>query len=140
LSALHHLVHTAVRERLRKENLVARLQAPTTTLGNLIFSPTSPFRLQTDSTATHLPFSSPVGPAIRAAEEPRHESNPGQKQAADVSRSLVAFKPAEEQPPREEQLSELVKSERPQNGKPSLAPSINGAFNAIQLYDTYLVL
>jgi DNA mismatch repair protein MutL len=69
--ALHHLVFTALRDRLRRENLVARLTVPSTlpqpvTLGTGTDGPARtvpPFALSADPPpAPRLPFTAPIPP------------------------------------------------------------------------------
>jgi len=127
-NALHHLVHAAVRERLRAENLTARLQAPFSTLGGLNHQSTSVFRLQAEATASRLPFTSAFlpepPPASHSVPEPvpdsplRDRSEQPGPAGADKQRPGKGSE-------TEERLSQLPPT---------------GSFKAIQLYDTYLVL
>jgi DNA mismatch repair protein MutL len=127
-NALHHLVQAAVRERLRAENLTARLQAPISTLGGLNVPSTSVFRLQTEAPASRLPFTSAFLPepptASHSVPEPVHDGplpdrseQPGPAEADQQWPGTGSV--------TEERLSELPPA---------------GSFKAIQLYDTYLVL
>jgi DNA mismatch repair protein MutL len=124
-NAVHHLVLTTLRERLRKENLTARL-IPTSTLGpprpqsglgsNVPISP--PWTLSVPTSTPPLPFSDGPPPQL---ETPTSVSSP------------VALG---DSPDKNE------RSTRPEASIPSPSGSTFSVAGAkvIQLYDTYLVV
>ncbi|MFL5241031.1 MAG: DNA mismatch repair endonuclease MutL [Gemmataceae bacterium] len=141
-NALHHLVHAAIRERLRAENLTPRLQVPSTTLGGLSTQSTSMFRLQAQAPATSLPFTSsflPDPPSGYRTRIPEPQPSPEpQPEVAGSGRSI-------------EQLAGLLGQDGEKSGSGSGGDLVSGggsgsalppagSFKAIQLYDTYLVL
>jgi DNA mismatch repair protein MutL len=144
-NALHHLVHAAVRERLRAENLTPRLQVPASSLLSTSFSQVATFKLQADSTALPLPFSSsPLLPELRPWPQPR-PALPPEAPSIQEKNGLEAESPGLVQlnsesspviePPEGVTSSDQLRKETFESALPS-----EGSFKAIQLYDTYLVL
>jgi DNA mismatch repair protein MutL len=116
--ALHHLVFRAVRDRLSRENLTARLQVPST--------------LAPPQAASAAPWSL-AAPPPPAPSLPLPAAGTGVP-APDVG-SAVRTAPAQETP------LAVPPVPGPQSGPyrtPALPPP--GSFKAIQLYNTYLVL
>jgi DNA mismatch repair protein MutL len=117
--ALHHLVFAAVRERLRAENLTARLQAPP-----MAAAPWTPPNSAASSDGSTLPQPLPHQPAM---------SPPPAKQQMDSSSPTPLL-----------QQSPALLEQLPPPPVPTVPPAAAlpppGSFKAIQLYDTYLVL
>jgi DNA mismatch repair protein MutL len=117
--ALYHLVFTTIRERLGRENLTARLQAPSTLAAprptGTPSAPQEPWRLSAPPPpATGLPFpSTPPAPLSLPLS--------GQGTALPIP-------PPPSQPPA------------PLTPGPGVVLPEPGSFKAIQLYDTYLVV
>jgi DNA mismatch repair protein MutL len=120
--ALYHLLFTAVRERLRAENLTPRLQAPSS------LNPPVPFPPQSSDPGTiwALPPES-SGPGMR-----KHEREPGNTFDRPAPFSEFAPNPSAASPP---EVS-------PPQGEPVTAPSLPApnSNKVIQLHDTYLIL
>jgi DNA mismatch repair protein MutL len=119
-SAIYHLVLTSIRERLRKENLTARLHVPSS-LGNPqvplppggSYLPTPTFTLTPPPNPTPgLPFPGPIAGIVA------EQSVPAPPDEADLT---------------EEPMPEAAAA-------PSIAAVPPPDFKAIQLYDSYLVL
>ena len=140
-NALHHLVHAAVRERLRAENLTPRLQVPSlsTPIGSF-----STFKLQADSSALPLPFPSPLLPEPRPWTQPRTVSPPEgslTKEKNSPEAGSPGMVPATSGTKEEERPSRAINSKEDLNGSgPGSELPPEGSLKAIQLYDTYLVL
>jgi DNA mismatch repair protein MutL len=134
-SALYHLVFTALRQRLRAENLVARLQAPTVDNGQWPAA-TEPWSASSpEQRAAPLPpppnaaepqprqpsdFLSPsLSPSSGHRQREGEETGPGRMRASDTEAAPEKITP-------------------PGPPAPWIPPA--GSFKAIQLYDSYLVL
>jgi DNA mismatch repair protein MutL len=115
-NALHHLVFSAVRERLRAENLTPRLQAPPG-----VAAPPRP----AESTIWAVPPE--AMPPARLPDPSPTLSPVNETNAPPTAVSPTAPTPALPPPPH------VGIGERPQLPPP-------GSFKAIQLYDCYLVL
>jgi DNA mismatch repair protein MutL len=115
---LHHLVFSAIRERLRAENLTARLRAPA--------FPTAQWTMSS-APATAMPGPEPTT-ALPFATRPSGASG---LPATD-------FKQA---PENETKSPNPAESLSPANGHaPTSAVALSNNIRAIQLYDAYLVL
>ena len=113
--ALHHLVFSAIRERLRAENLTARLQAPALPHAQWTASP-----MPQASTRPGLPeVTLPFAPASKEppSQLPEGESPEANGEALEEANAVTNGTPA-----------------------PPAAPPPPDGLKAIQLYDSYLVL
>jgi DNA mismatch repair protein MutL len=115
--ALHHLVFSSIRERLRRENLTARLQAPTTLQPSPVSRP-----------APALSPSVPVPSAPPSDESPSWalEPDPAPAPSLPFAAGPAAADPPLPEPPAPPALPE--------------APLSSGPLKVIQLYDAYLVV
>jgi len=122
-NALHHLVFTAIRERLRAENLTPRLQIPSTLAASLSYG---------------IPNDRPL-----LAEPPPWSLTPDVP--ASPSLAFMPTAPASHPRPFSVQPPEMSVNPTGNGAKANGAaahpviPSVS-SFKAIQLYDTYLVL
>jgi DNA mismatch repair protein MutL len=120
--ALYHLVFGTVRERLREENLTARLQVPSTLAASQPPPAPAPGSLGAPPPpTTPLPFTA-------AAASPPPHPRPLSPEAGE--RGASALPPS---PPGTGGEGSGVRGE-------SLASAFAAPFKAIQLYDTYLVV
>ncbi len=137
-NALHHLVFTAIRERLRAANLTPRLQAPSTISVSYAYGPPNdrplladppPWSLTADAPASPgLPFSSSAimpHPRPFVALPPEATSSPHASVVGNGVEDHVAHPHPVTPSPRHPVTSPLPPP---------------GSLKAIQLYDTYLVL
>jgi DNA mismatch repair protein MutL len=112
--ALYHLVQAAIRERLRAQNLTARLQAPS--------SNTDPWNVPVASPPPQSSF--PTATLAVPMLESRRADNGSPPAVPDHRSSPV---PGAEPIPAEKEAIPA-------------APSLPGIYKVIQLYDSYLVL
>jgi DNA mismatch repair protein MutL len=128
---LHHLAYTAIRDRLRKENLTPRLQVastlrPTTELGG----EPPPWELRpSPSPAPVLPFDQAAFQAAAASAVSTPAPTPPQP--------TIRVLPPEQMPiasPREKETP-VNESAEPPTHRPTIAQT-----KMLQLYDSYLVL
>jgi DNA mismatch repair protein MutL len=135
-NALHHLVFTAVRERLRAENLTARMQAPSTLAASHSYGVPNDRRLLADPPPWSLSSDASSSPGLPFPS------------STTVGRTFPALPPESPIPTRANTIGNGMEvpatvphpvTRSP--GHPS-APSLPppGSLKAIQLYDTYLVL
>jgi DNA mismatch repair protein MutL len=138
--ALHHLVYTTVKARLRRENLVPRLQAastvePTAALGGAAgrtlpppppAEPALPFRL-VHATPPAPPRAEPASePAPPAVEPPATTISSGSPGAVDPGRTETAPRTLSDVA----RTAESMRADAPWSETPKV----------IQLYDAYLVV
>jgi len=129
-NALHHLVFTALRERLRAANLTPRLQAPSTISVSYAYGPPNDRPLLADPPPWSLTADAPGLPSL-----------PFSNSAAPAPpRPFAALPPETRQPNHTSVLGNGVEHtpSLAHPDSPSLPPP--GSLKAIQLYDTYLVL
>jgi DNA mismatch repair protein MutL len=132
--ALYHLVLTAVRDRLRAEDLTGRLQAPREVgVGAAAGAPAQPWSLSAPQAPTPpLPFDAPR----RFFPEPPTLPEEGRRYAAPVDRSPpVSVTPV--QAPENPIDAAFNSGTHP---PPQLPAALDLELKAIQLYDAYLVL
>jgi DNA mismatch repair protein MutL len=123
-NALHHLVFTAVRERLRRANLTARLQVPSTLAAP---KPTGGPTAGEEDLWPEMPVFPPLRPLARP--EPAFPGPPPATMAVPDSPPVLPQANGQEHAPV---------TPPPSVPPPSFASP--ASFKAIQLYDTYLVL
>ncbi len=140
--SLHHLLHATVRERLRRENLVARLQLPST------IRPTG--ELETLTGLGPLPSRQPgeLAPWDLPVEGPGANA-PGSPDSAPIAGTAPWEDPPPEAdlPPLFRQQSALpLPSDTPASTPTEVQRSASAqvlalpALKVLQLYDTYLVM
>jgi DNA mismatch repair protein MutL len=122
--ALHHLLFTAIRDRLRRENLTSRLQVP------------SSLQPSAESASRTTPW--PPSPAPQAVATP-----PAPQQEATAPWSLTAEPPPAPSLPFASALAHAPVPRLPGLPPPPPLPDIPpapGPAKIIQLYDAYLVV
>jgi DNA mismatch repair protein MutL len=129
--ALHHLVYTGVKARLRQANLVPRLQAPVEATSPATIVPSSP-----------LPAPAPAEPGLpfRVVRSEIAVATPQPTQGANASRSAEqtsgTIVPGTPEKPPDNVLQDVARTAEALRGDApwSEAPKV------IQLYDAYLVV
>jgi DNA mismatch repair protein MutL len=122
--ALHHLVFSAIRERLRRENLTARLQVPSTLQPAAASRPAPPLPLPPADAAPRV--------AVPAPAAPPREATPPWSLASDA--------------PPERHLPFAAATPPARIPEPAAPPPLRevpptvGPSKVIQLYDAYLVV
>ncbi|HEV3118337.1 MAG TPA: DNA mismatch repair endonuclease MutL, partial [Gemmataceae bacterium] len=118
--ALHHLVFSAIRERLRAENLTARLRAPAFPTAQWTMSSAPAAAMPGAEPTTVLPF-------------PTRTSAAGELPATDFQQALES----ETKPPNPAESLSPANGHAPTS---AVAAALSNTIKAIQLYDAYLVL
>ena len=143
-SAMYHLIFSAIKERLRRENLVPRLQTPTPTLNMQPTTQTAPSTPVPDtwtltpppSPAPHLPFTAPLNPRQVLPPERLASADPDDSDADEFQpeQPLSAATPVA----RQEMSSS--NSEPTSSSSELRTPNSDPIRKVIQLYDVFLVL
>jgi DNA mismatch repair protein MutL len=123
--ALHHLLFSAIRERLRRENLTARLQVPST-LQPAAAGPPLPTLPPPPVAAPPVPVSPAVAPPREAPPRSLAADPPPDRPLPFASAAPAAPPPRLPDPPAPPPLPEI--------------PPAPGPSKVIQLYDAYLVV
>ncbi|MFO0925604.1 MAG: DNA mismatch repair endonuclease MutL [Gemmataceae bacterium] len=137
--ALHHLIYTAVKARLREANLTARLQVPSTVEPTATLGTPGRRPLPPPPVAPRLPMPAvPAPPVSSYSSPPRPTVPPAQ---VDAPPAPVSPPPVDAAPPAEASLRELFAAAAPPCDEPPLLPLDRPEPpRVLQLYDAYLVV